>query len=183
MTGTGVVYTSGNIQTLPRAVVKHRMTGLTTVDQNLQSGGWDLINGSEINMGVPKKSNNWYRLEYYSDGDDLGPNNGGWGFAIYRFVASTGWERVLDQGWHAQYESNANDFYTTGTGLFFVPVHPSFPTQEHSFRLYGRRHPDVAFRVNCSIGADLRQAGWQNGMFECYELDGDVVTANNLTRY
>jgi hypothetical protein len=183
MTGTGVTYTSGNTQTQPRTIVKHRMTGLTQVDQGIQSGGWDFVTGSEINMGVPQKSNNWYRLEYYTDGDDQGPSNGGWGCAIYRNTPSTGWERVLDQGWHAQYESNAGDFYTTGTGLFFVPVHPSYPTQVHSFRLYARRHPDVGFRIQCSIGADLRQAGWQNGMFECYELDGDLVTANNLTRY
>jgi hypothetical protein len=178
----GVRYPSGLLQTKSRCIIKHRVCSATTVNQGLQSGTWDFITGAEIDMGVPTKSNNWYRVEYYSCGDDWGSTNGGWGYAVYRNTPSSGWVRLFDQGWHAQYDNNAGDFYTTGTGLFFVSVHPSFPNEPHSFRLYGRRHPDVAFRVNSSIGADLRQAGWVNNLFEVYELDGDVAVSQNINR-
>jgi len=181
--GDGVTFTSGAKSTRSRAVIKHRVCSATTVDQGLQSGGWDFINGAEIDMGVPSKSNNWYRIEYYTCGDDWGGSNGGWGYAVYRWTPSSNWNRLADQGWHAQYENNAGDFYTSGTGLYFISVHPTYPTEQHIFRLYGRRHPDVAFRVNSGIGADLRRDGWQNNLFEVYELDGDIVDNGNITRY
>lgn len=181
--GDGVYYPSGNKQTLTRAVVKQRMCGATTVDQGMPSGGWDHISGVEIDMGVPQKSTNWYRCEWYSDTDDWGGSNGGVGFALYRHTPSSGWERILDSGWHANYDNNAGDFYTSVRTLFYAPVHPSYPSQTHTFRIYGRRHPDVAMRVNCSIGADYRHDGWNNALFEVWEIDGDVATSPNLTRY
>jgi hypothetical protein len=183
LTNTGVVYTSGLTQTLTRPVIKQRMSGCTNVDQGLPNGNWDYIVGAEIDMGVPQKSVNWYRCEFYTDIDDQGPGNGGAGFALYRFTPSSGYERILDSGWHANYDNNAGDFYTSVRTLFYAPVHQSFPNQQHIFRIYGRRHPDVGMRCNCSVGADLRQAGWQNGMFEVWEMDGDLATTTNLTRY
>jgi hypothetical protein len=181
MTGTGVTYTSGNTQLSTRAVVKHRMVGATTVDQGLPSGGWDHITGVEVNMGVPQKSGNWYRCEWYTDTDDQGGSNGGSGYALYRWTPSTGWNRILDSGWHANYDSNANDFYTTVRTLYYAPAINN--TEEHAFRIYGRRHPDVGMRCNCSIGADLRQQNWNNALFEVWEMDGDICTTSNLTRY
>ena len=180
--GGGIRYPSDALQSKSKSIVKHRVCSATTLDQGLQSGNWDFINGAEIDMGVPTRTTNWYRCEYYTCGDDWGGSNGGWGYAIYRWTPSSGWNRMFDQGWHAQYDNNLGDMYTTGTGLYFVSVHPTYPTEQHIFRLYGRRHPDVAFRVNSGIGADLRQAGWVNNLFEVYELDGSVVSSINITR-
>lgn len=183
MRGDGVRYSSNTVQEGTRAVVKHRMVGSTSVDQTLPSGNWAHVSGVEINMGVPQKSTNWYRCEWYTDTDDQGNNNGGSGYALYRHTPSSGWQRILDSGWHANYENNAGDFYTTVRTLYYAPVHPSYPTQNHSFRIYGRRHPSVNIRCNCSIGADLRRQNWNNALFEVWELDGDIATTANLTRY
>jgi hypothetical protein len=38
-------------------------------------------------------------------------------------------------------------------------------------------------RINCSIGADLRRNGWNNNMFEIYEIDGDLINTGNLSRF
>jgi hypothetical protein len=183
LTATGVTYTSGLQQINTRAIVKHRMAGCSTVDQGLPPTTWDFIAGTEIDMGVPQKSTNWYRCEFYTCTDDQGSTNGGTGYALYRFTPSSGWERILDHGWHANYDNNNGDFYTSVRSLYYAPVHQTFPTQQHIFRIYGRRHPDCAMRCNSSIGADLRQAGFQNGMFEVMEMDGDIATSSTLTRY
>jgi hypothetical protein len=183
MTGSGIDYNSGLTQTRTRAVIKHRMTGATTVDQVIQSGGWDFVNGAEIDMGVPQKSTNWYRIEWYSDSDDWGGTNGGVGYALYRNTPSSGWERILDSGWHANYDANMGDYYVTTRTLFYAPVHQTYPTQVHTFRIYARRHPDCAWRINASIGADYRHDGWQNALMEVWELDSDLAQTPNLTRY
>lgn len=181
LTNTGVVYTSGLTQVSSRAIVKHRMVGATSVDQGLPNGGWDFINGVEIDMGVPQKASNWYRCEWYTDTDDWGPNNGGSGYALYRWTPSTGWNRILDHGWHANYDSNLGDMYTTVRSLYYAPALNA--TEPHAFRIYGRRHPDVAMRCNCSIGADLRQQNWNNALFEVMEMDGDLAISTNMSRY
>jgi hypothetical protein len=157
------------------------MVGATTVDQGLPSGSWDHIAGVEVNMGVPQKSTNWYRCEWYTDTDDWGGSNGGSGYALYRNTPSTGWVRILDSGWHANYDNNPGDFYTTVRTLYYAPAINN--TEAHSFRIYGRRHPDVAMRCNASIGADLRQANWNNALFEVMEVDSALATSPNLTRY
>ena len=181
LTGSGVVYDSGLTQSTSRAIVKHRMCSGTTVNQGLPTGGWDLITGVEINMGVPQKATNWYRCEWYTCTEDWGPGNGGSGYALYRWTPSTGWVRILDSGWHANYDNNAGDFYTTVRTLYYAPAINN--TEEHAFRIYGRRHPDVAMRCNSSIGADLRRNGWENNLFEVSEMDADLAQTPNLTRY
>lgn len=183
LTGNGVTYTDGSDSSDAPPIIKYRVTAGSSVDQGLQSGDWDYINNCEIDMGVPKASNNWYRIEYYTCTDDQGSTNGGCGYAVYRHTPSAGWQRVLDQGWHAQYENNLGDFYTNNTGLYYVPVHPSYPTENHTFRLYGRRHPDCAWRVNASIGADNRVGGWQNNLMEVYEMNGNVISIQDATTY
>jgi len=179
--GNGVVYTSGHTQFSTRAIVQHRMCGATTVDQGLPSGNWDHINGVEINMGVPQKATNWFRCEWYTDTDDLGGSNGGSGYALYRWTPSTGWNRILDSGWHANYDNNAGDFYTSVRTLYYAPALNN--TEAHAFRIYGRRHPDVAMRCNCSIGADLRRQNWNNALFEVMEIDNDRAVNSTLSRY
>ena len=181
--GDGVEYNSGRIQEGTRAVIKHRMVGATTVNQGLPNGNWDFINGVEVNMGVPQNGNNWYRCEWYTDTDDWGGGNGGSGYALYRWTPSSGWNRILDSGWHANYDNNAGDFYTSVRTLYYAPVHQSFPTEEHRFRIYGRRHPSVAMRCNSSIGADLRQQNWNNALFEVWEIDHQIGQSTNMTRY
>jgi hypothetical protein len=183
MTGTGITYNSGLTQLRTRPIIKHRLSGCTSVDQGLPNGNWDFINGTEIDMGVPQNSQNWYRCEFYTDTDDQGGSNGGSGYALYRWTPSSGWDRILDYGWHANYDNNAGDFYTSIRSIWYAPVHQSYPTQQHVFRVYGRRHPDVAMRCNCSIGADYRHDNWNNGMFEIWELDYNWATTTNLSRY
>ena len=179
--GTGVEYTTGRESSQTRAVIKHRMVGATTVDQGLPSGGWDYINGTEISMGTPASAQAWYRCEWYTDTDDQGGSNGGSGYALYRWTPSSGWNRILDSGWHANYDANAGDFYTSVRTLYYAPALNN--TEEHRFRIYGRRHPSVGMRCNCSIGADLRQQNWNNALFEVWELDANKGQTTNMTRY
>lgn len=183
LTGDGVQYPSGQTSKQTKPYVKWRYA--STPAANVVLGTSDtFMPGCEINMGVPEKSTNWYRVEYYSVMDDWpGTSNGGAGGSIYRHTPSSGWERVLSQGIHAQYENNVGDFYTTATGLFYVPVHPSYPNQEHSFRLYGIRHPDVGIRWSSAIGADNRPGGWNNTLFEVAEVDDSVAQSVNMTVY
>lgn len=179
--GTGVEYSNGRTSSETRAVVKHRMAGGTSVNQGLPSNTWAYIDGTEISMGVPEDGRNWFRCEWYTDTDDQGGSNGGSGYALYRWTPSTGWNRILDSGWHANYDNNAGDFYTSVRTLYYAPAINS--TEEHRFRIYGRRHPDVGMRCNCSIGADLRQQNWNNALFEVWELDYRKGVSNNMTRY
>jgi hypothetical protein len=179
--GDGVQYSSGVIQEGTRAVVKHRMCGATTVNQGLPNNNWTHMTGVEISMGVPQNANNWYRCEWYTDTDDQGGGNGGSGYALYRWTPSTGWDRILDSGWHANYDNNAGDFYTSIRTLYYAPAINN--TEEHRFRIYGRRHPSVGMRANCSIGADLRRQNWNNALFEVWEVDHQLATTTTMTRY
>lgn len=179
--GNSVEYPTGRTSSETRAVIKHRMCGSTQVDKGLPSNTWTHINGVEISMGVPANANNWYRCEWYTDTDDQGGSNGGSGYALYRWTPSTGWNRILDSGWHANYEANAGDFYTSVRTLYYAPALNN--TEEHRFRIYGRRHPSVGMRCNCSIGADLRQQNWNNALFEVWELDSNKGQSVNMSRY
>jgi hypothetical protein len=184
LTGTGVTYNSGQTTTQTKPFIKYGYA--STPGTNIALSTADtFMPGCEINMGVPASANNWYRIEYQTVQDDWpGGNNGGAGASIYRWTPSSGWERVLGQGEHAQYESNAGDFYTNCSGLFYVPVHQTYPNQPHSFRLYGMRHPDVGIRWSCDIGADNRVGGWNNTLFEVAEMDSTVAqTFTGMTRY
>lgn len=176
-----ITFNNGSVQSVPSGFIKYNSCSATTTDQSIQSGNWDFINGTELNMGVPTRSNNWYRVSFYSCSDDWGGANGGVGMALWRWTPSTGWNRILDQGWHAHYDNNCGDFYTSTHGIWYVPVLNA--SEQHAFRLYCRRHPDVAMRINCSIGADLRRNGWNNNMFEIYEIDGDLINTGNLSRF
>lgn len=185
LTGDGVQYPSGQTSKQGRPFIKWNYASTPGVNVSLNNNDWTWMPGCQVNMGVPESSNNWYRVEYYSVMDDWpGSSNGGAGGAIYRYTPSSGWNRVLDQGWHAQYENNANDFYTTVSGLYYIPVHPSYPTEEHQFRLYARRHPGTTIRWSCGIGADNRVGGWNNTLFEVAEVDATVAQPfTNMTRY
>lgn len=175
-----ITFNNGSVQSTPSGFIKYNACSATTTDQSIQSGGWDFVNGTELNMQVPTKLINWYRVSYYTCTDDWGGNNGGIGMALYRSTPATGFQRILDQGWHSHYDNNCADFYTSGHGIWYVPV---LSVTEHRFRLYCRRHPGVAMRINSSIGADLRRNGWNNNMFEIYEIDGDLINTGNLSRY
>jgi hypothetical protein len=175
-----ITFNNGSVQSVPSGFIKYSSCSGTTTNQGIQAGGWDFVSGTELNMGTPTKSTNWYRVSYYSCADDWGGSNGGVGMALWRYTPSSGWNRILDQGWHSHYDNNCGDFYTSTHGIWYVPVNG---LQQHSFRLYCRRHPDVAMRINSSIGADLRRNGWNNNMFEIYEIDGDLINTGNLSRY
>ena len=120
------------------AVVKVGFGSCSTVNQSASggSGTQGFVDGSEINMGVPKASNNLYRVWYQSVSDDNDGSISGIGFQIWRYTSSSGWNKLLAQGSHSSYDNNMNDWYRTNNGIFWVQVHPSYPNEAHYFRLY-----------------------------------------------
>jgi hypothetical protein len=185
LTATGITYDNGQRQTHIEGIVKICVTSSDAVNFNAGNGyasGPQFVSGTEINMGVPAKANNWYRIRWQTIADDQGGGAQGTGAAIYRWTSSSGWVRVMDQGHHATLENNTGDLYWMCRVDYLVPVHPSFPTQEHRFRIYHTNWNGPA-RINCSIGGELRRNGWNNNIFEIFELDTSVVNSGNLTRY
>ena len=127
-------------------------------------------------MGVPKASNNLYRVWYQTVSDDWDGNVSGVGFQIWRYTSSAGWQRLLAQGEHSSYDNNMNDWYRTNNGIFWVQVHPSYPNEAHYFRLYWNKHAGGTIRINSSIGGDQRRNGWMNNTFEIWEINRQIVT-------
>ena len=185
LNGTDIEYTDGSKQFTKSPLVKTRYTSHPTVNLSLPTWGGETDVSPNIDMGVPQKSNNWYRCEYYNITDDWpGSGNGGMGLALYRYTPSSGWLRAQAQGQHANYDNDSGDFYATPVGLWYIPVHPSYPTETHIFKLMGTKHPSCNIRVNSGIGADNRIGGWINNQFSVTEVDCDNVAAiNNLTTY
>ena len=68
------------------------------------------------------------------------------------------------------------DRYRTNNGIFWVQVHPSYPTEAHYFRLYWNKHSGGTIRINCGIGGDQRRNGWINNTFEIWEINRQIVT-------
>ena len=77
-------------------IVKIRSTSASTINQTTGGASHTFVNGTEIDMGVPTKSTNWYRCCYQTIVDDNDGNYGGIGFSIWRYTPSSGWNRVLD---------------------------------------------------------------------------------------
>ena len=160
------------------AVVKVGFGPCSTVNQRDSggSGTEGYVDGSEINMGVPKASNNLYRVWYQSVSDVNDGSISGIGFQIWRYTSSSGWNKLLAQGSHSSYDNNMSDWYRTNNGIFWVQVHPSYPNEEHYFRLYWNKHNVGQVRFNSSIGGDQRRNGWQNNTFEVWEINRQIVT-------
>ena len=160
------------------AVVKVGFGSCSTLNQSASggSGTEGYVDGSEINMGVPKASNNLYRVWYQSVSDDNDGSISGVGFQIWRYTPSSGWNKLLAQGSHSSYDNNMSDWYRTNNGIFWVQVHPSYPNEEHYFRLYWNKHNSGTVRFNSSIGGDQRRNGWNNNTFEVWEINRQIVT-------
>ena len=160
------------------AVVKVGFGSCSTVNQTASggSGTEGYVDGSEINMGVPKASNNLYRVWYQSVSDDNDGSISGIGFQIWRYTSSSGWNKLLAQGSHSSYDNNMSDWYRTNNGIFWVQVHPSYPNEAHYFRLYWNKHASGSIRINSCIGGDLRRNGWMNNTFEIWEINRQIVT-------
>tara|TARA_B110000503_G_C7134883_1_gene408388 strand:+ start:1576 stop:2181 length:606 start_codon:yes stop_codon:yes gene_type:complete len=197
LTGSGVQY--GNVpydqystgattttQTDANVIVKVRFGSGSTVNQTTGTGDGSsgIVNGSQVDMGVPQKTNNWYRLFMQSVTDDNDGTISGIGWRVERWTPSSGWQEVLAQGSHSSYDNNYADWYRQNQGIFWVPTHPSFPTQQHQFRLGFNKHNNGQIRFNSSIGNDLRRNGWNNNQFEVWEVDGDRVhTTGRISRF
>ena len=69
-----------------------------------------------------------------------------------------------------------SDWYRTNNGIFWVQVHPSYPNEEHYFRLYWNKHASGSVRFNSNIGGDQRRNGWMNNTFEIWEINRQIVT-------
>jgi hypothetical protein len=172
------------VQSDTNCIIQVKFGSASTVDQGISgNGARGDINGTEVSMGVPTKSTNWYRIYYQTVADDTNGNVGGWGIEVWRWTPSSGYERALGQGEHASYDNNMSDWYRTTHGIFYVPVHQTYPTQEHRFKLMWRVHDSVSIRINSSIGNDNRAGNWQNNAFEVWEIDGDRINTGTLTRY
>ena len=139
------------------------------------SGSTGYISGTEVNMGVPKASDNLYRIMYQTTADDNDGSISGIGFMVYRYTPSSGWDRLLSQGEHTTYDNNLNDVYRTHNGIFWIPVHPSYPTESHSFRLYWQKHDNGSIRWNSDIGGDQRRNGHVNNQYEVWEVNRDII--------
>lgn len=174
------------VQSDVNAIVKVRFGSASTVNQAVTGGSSStgFINGTEVNMGVPQKSTNWYRIYYQTVADDSDGSVSGWGIMLWRYTPSSGWTRILSQGQHASYDNNFSDWYRSTNGIFWAPVHQSYPNEEHSFRLYWEKHDSGSIRINCDIGSDLRRNGWTNNQYEVWEVDSQkIVTTGTLTAY
>jgi len=181
--GTGATTTD---QTNSNVIVKVRFGSGDVVDQYVGTpdGSSGIISGTQVDMGVPSKPNNWYRIFYQTVSDDTDGNISGVGIRIERWTPSSGWQEVLAQGSHASYDNNYGDWYRQNQGIFWVPTHPSFQTQQHQFRLGFHKHDNGQLRINSSIGNDLRRNGWQNNTFEVWEVDGGrIATTGTMGRF
>ena len=68
--GDSINYPDGSQQTQKKVLVKTRYTSHPTVNLSLPTWGSETNTSPELDMGVPEKSNNWYRCEYYNCTDD-----------------------------------------------------------------------------------------------------------------
>lgn len=173
-------------QTDSPVIVKVRFGSGSSVDQytGTPNGNSGIVNGSQVDMGVPQKSSNWYRVFWQTVTDDTNGNISGVGIRVFRWTPSSGWNDMLSQGSHASYDNNYGDWYRQNQGIFWIPVHPSYPTEQHQFRLGYHKHNNGQMRFNASIGNDLRRNGWNNNQYEIWEVDGDrVYNAPRMTRY
>lgn len=183
LSGDGIVHPDGQTQKNAEGIVKVGFTSGTR-DYSVGRGfgaGWG-YSGAEVLMGVPANANNWYRIRYQTICDDQGSGAQGTGAAIYRHTPSAGWIRVMDQGHHATLENNTGDLYWMCNVDYLVPVHPSYPNENHSFRIYHANWAGPA-RVNAGIGRQVRNGNWENGILEVWEIDQYVLNSGNLTRY
>jgi hypothetical protein len=181
----GITFSDAKQQTHIEGIVKIGVTSASAQNFNAGTGfgaGWQFVTGAEINMGVPEKPNNWYRIRWQTIADEQGAVAAGTGAAIYRFTPSSGWVRVMDQGHHATLENDVGDLYWMSRVDYLIPVHPSFPTQSHSFRIY-HANWNSNCRINCTVNDNLLRNGWNNNLFEVFELDTSVVNSGNLTRF
>ena len=160
------------------AIIKVGFGSASTLNQASGYGGsgsTGYVDGTEVNMGVPQASDNLYRIMYQTIADDNDGSISGIGFMVYRYTASSGWDRLLAQGEHTTYDNNLNDVYRTHNGIFWVPVHPNYPTESHSFRLYWQKHDNGSIRFNSNVGADQRRNGHNNNQYEVWEVNRDIV--------
>lgn len=184
LTASGIVNADGLSQTSIEGIVKVGFTSSQSRDFSAGSGfgpQWQ-YSGSQVDMGVPAHPNNWYRIRYQTICDDQGGGAQGTGAAIYRWTPSSGWNRVMDQGHHATLENDTGDLYWMCNVDYLIPVHPSFPGEAHSFRIYHANWNGPA-RVHAGIGRQERRGNWENNILEVWEIDRFVMNSGNFTRY
>ena len=184
LTGTGLTNADGFTQPSIEGIVKVGFTSSQSRDFVAGNGfgpQWQ-YSGSEVDMGVPASGNNWYRIRYQTICDDQGGGAQGTGAAIYRWTPTSGWNRVMDQGHHATLENDTADLYWMCNVDYFVPVHPTYPGEQHKFRIYHANWNGPA-RVHAGIGRQTRNGNWENNILEIWEIDQYVVNSGNFTRY
>jgi hypothetical protein len=197
LTGTGIQYdevtfnqyseaVTSVTQTDVNGIIKMVFGSATTVNQSTSGGSGTngTVDGTTCDMGVPTKSTNWYRIYFQTCSDDNDGSISGNGFKCQRWTPSSGWTDILRQGEHSSYDNNYADWYRTNHVIFWAPVHQTYPTEQHQFRIGWHKHDSGAIRINSSIGNDLRRNGWNNNAFEVWEVDSAIITTTGtLSRY
>lgn len=183
LTSSGIVLPNNQTQTSIEGIVKIGIASSSQIDfyAGIGGGSWDYVTGTQIDMGVPQKANNWYRARWQTVCDDNGSVASGNGAALFRYTPSSGWTRMQDQGHHANLENDTADHYYMQRCEYLCSVHPSYPNEPHSFRIYCRSW-NGSTRINCGISRDYLRNGWNNNIFEVFEIDVSVVNSGNLTR-
>jgi len=184
LTSTGIINADTIAQNSIEGFVKVGFTSSQNTSFSAGSGfgpQWQYA-GSQVDMGVPANANNWYRIRYQTICDDQGGGAQGTGAAIYRWTPTSGWNRVMDQGHHATLENDTADLYWMCNVDYFVPVHPTYPGEQHKFRIYHANWNGPA-RVHAGIGRQTRNGNWENNILEIWEIDQYVVNSGNFTRY
>ena len=182
----GIIFpSSANPQRNLEGIVKVGITTSPTRDFVAGAGftpnQWQ-YSGAEIAMGVPQKPTNWYQVRYQTICDEQGTTRSGTGAALYRHTPSQGWERVADQGHHANLEDDVGDMYYMCNYYNLCPVNPSYPSEAHTFRIYHANWVGNT-RVNCGVGRQTRNGGFENNFFEIFEIDSGSTDSGLLTRY
>ena len=104
LTGTGIQYgnvpydqystgATTKIQTDANVIVQMKFGSGSTVNQytGTPNGTSGIVNGSEVDMGVPQKATNWYRLFWQTVTDDTDGSISGIGIRVERWTPSSGW--------------------------------------------------------------------------------------------
>jgi hypothetical protein len=172
---------SNSILRKNEVIVSHKFTTSPYLNFNLNYRGNSFIPGALLNMGIPSKSNNWYRVRFETIADDRDDVAGGFGFSIYRKVGDNDVERVLSTGNMSYYKNNISDWYVNAFIHVYVPAVNN--TDEHIFYVAASGYDETEFRINCDVGDDHRRNNWQNNIMEITEYNGDLVDSGLLTRY
>lgn len=169
---------ANTVQSKAPAIIKVAIaSGPHNIDMNGSSGQELEIGDTELDMGVPSAPDNLYRIWYQTVSDDWNNSTSGCGFKVYRHTPSSGWQAVMAQGSHASYDGNIGDYYRTNNAIFWIPVHPTYGTENHKFKFGIVKHNNHRTRINCTIGEGIYNGSLRNNCVEIWEVNRDSIVS------